>query len=79
MTAGREKYLYIDNFLRPIKSASNYKVDELINETTNDIFIPKNIFWIKTMLILFTAKSKPHSLNNLSHNNSRLCHGRIKK
>jgi len=31
------------------------------------------------MLILFTAKSKPHSLNNLSHNNSRLCHGRIKK
>jgi hypothetical protein len=26
-----EKYLYIDNFLRPIKSASNYKVDELIN------------------------------------------------
>ena len=23
------------------------------------------------MLILFTAKSKPHSLNNLSHNNSR--------
>ena len=36
-----EKYLYIDNFLRPIKSASNYKVDELI-ETAKKVNIYDN-------------------------------------
>ena len=36
---------------------SGYKVDELINETTNDIFIPKNIFW---------KESKTSNNNNIN-------------